>query len=260
MHTHDENHVEMLGRGYHAIDRGLGIDSDRCARAKSANPLRDFGNIGTNFAVDRDRIGTRFDEYLEIFFRLADHQMRIERKRGDLSNRLQHRHTHRDVGHEMAVHHVEMDQVSARPLDRANLLAHAIEIRRQYRGSDFVGLRHLSKDSACESHPQSFRERRGVRLTARSQGSNLVELPAQAAPSFPRVITGLHANHSSGPLPQSLLSRTAISGLTAAAPAITRWSVCLLTPSSAEISLMARLPSAGRMSSANSTPGWVAAD
>src|SRR5580704_9787018 len=128
MHTHDENHVELLGGRNHSIDRGFGIDSDRRARTEVMNLFRDLWNVGANFAMHRDRIGARFDKNPDVLFRLADHQMRIERELGDFANRFQNRHTHRDVGHEMAVHHVEMKQVRSGTLDGANFLAESREV------------------------------------------------------------------------------------------------------------------------------------
>src|SRR6476659_1242821 len=60
--------------------------------------------------------------------------------------------------------------------------------------------------------------------------------------------------HKSGPLPQNLPSRRAISGVTAVVPASTRWRVCRVTPS-ALATLLTVIPSAGSTSSRNTSPG-----
>ena len=78
--------------------------------------------------MDGDRIGARLDENLDVLLRLADHQVRVERQLGDLAHRFENRHAHRKIRHEVAVHHIEVEQVGARTLDRANLVAETREI------------------------------------------------------------------------------------------------------------------------------------
>src|SRR6185437_1691378 len=58
----------------------------------------------------------------------------VEGLAGVRSQRRDNRRPKRDVGHEMSVHHVEMDPVGAGGGDRAHLLAELGEIRRQDRG------------------------------------------------------------------------------------------------------------------------------
>jgi hypothetical protein len=57
-----------------------------------------------------------------------DHQMHVEDFPGHRPDRRHHRRTESDVGHEMPVHHVDMDPVGARFIDRAHLLAEPGEI------------------------------------------------------------------------------------------------------------------------------------
>ena len=56
--------------------------------------------------------------------------------------RLHDRRPDGDVGHEMAVHHVDMDQIGARGLDRLDLCAQPREIRGKDRGRDSDGVGH----------------------------------------------------------------------------------------------------------------------
>src|SRR6185312_7363098 len=65
-----------------------------------------------------------------------DHQMHVEWLLGDRADRLHHFWSEGDHWHEMAVHHVEVDPVGARGLDRADLVGKLREVRGQDRGRD----------------------------------------------------------------------------------------------------------------------------
>jgi len=150
MHTHHEDHVEHLGVSEHDIGVSLRIDSNRCARAEAANLLCDRGNIGTYLAVDGDRIGARLHEALDVLLGLGDHEMRVERQLRDLAQRFHHREADRNVGHEMPVHYVEVDQIGARLLDAAHLLAQAREVGGKNRRRKLIGNFHVASVSADE--------------------------------------------------------------------------------------------------------------
>ena len=59
----------------------------------------------------------------------GDHQMAVEGFRRRATDGADHRRPERDVGHEMAVHHVEMDPICPSRIDGGNLRAEAGEIR-----------------------------------------------------------------------------------------------------------------------------------
>ena len=65
--------------------------------------------------------------------RILDHQVNIQRRRDVLAQRGHHRRTDRDVGHEMAVHHVHVQHGCASLQRGSNLLGQAGEISRQNR-------------------------------------------------------------------------------------------------------------------------------
>src|SRR5271170_4192864 len=62
--------------------------------------------------------------------------MHVERFFRGAAHRLDHHRPDRDVRHEAAVHDVDMDPVGASPVDGADLLGEAPEIRRQDRRRD----------------------------------------------------------------------------------------------------------------------------
>jgi hypothetical protein len=68
--------------------------------------------------------------------------MDVERLGRVRAERLHHRRADGEVGHEMAVHHVDVDPVGAGLVDRAHFLAEPGEIGGQDRGGDERGMAH----------------------------------------------------------------------------------------------------------------------
>ena len=83
-----------------------------------------------------DDVGAGLGEGLEIGIAGRDHQVYVERLLGDGADRLHHRGADGDVGHEVPVHHVDMDPVGAGGLDCADFIAQLGEIGRQNRRRD----------------------------------------------------------------------------------------------------------------------------
>ena len=135
MHAHHENHVEMLGGGAArdpaAVSGLIAID----ARAPNLMDLvADGGQIRADLGMNGDRIGACLDECADVLARIFDHQVRVERQLRDFADRLHHRDADRQIGHEMAVHHVEMDRVGAGCFDLANFVAESSEVSGENRG------------------------------------------------------------------------------------------------------------------------------
>ncbi len=68
-----------------------------------------------------------------VRIRRRDHQVHVEQLPGQRPEPVQDDRTHRDVRHEMPVHHVHMDVIRARRLDGADFLAQPREIGREDR-------------------------------------------------------------------------------------------------------------------------------
>ena len=83
---------------------------------------------GPGFDMDRDDVGARLGEGFEIGIARRDHQVDVERLLAVGPQRLHHVGSDRDVGHEMAVHHVDVDPVGAGRVDRPHLLAEPGEV------------------------------------------------------------------------------------------------------------------------------------
>ena len=84
--------------------------------------------VWTRLGVHRDDVGTRFGEGVEEGINGGDHQVDVERLCAVWSERLHHRGPDRQVRHEMPVHHVDMDPVRARLVDRTHFIAEMGEV------------------------------------------------------------------------------------------------------------------------------------
>ena len=95
------------------------------------------------FDMDGDVIGAGLGEGFEIRIAGRDHQVHVERLFGVRPDRLDDIRPDRDVGHEMAVHDVDMDPVGAGGIDRAHFFAQFREIGGEDRRGDDERARHL---------------------------------------------------------------------------------------------------------------------
>ena len=81
--------------------------------------------------VDGNGVGAGGGEPLDPAVGLDDHEVDVDRKIGCRADGLDDREPDTDVGHEDAVHDVDVDEVRARGCDRRDLLAKPAEISRQ---------------------------------------------------------------------------------------------------------------------------------
>ena len=137
-----------------------------------ANVLQRAVKMRPRFRVHGDEIGAGFGEGLDIGVDRFDHQMRVEGAGGVWAQRLHDSRTKGDVGHEMAVHHIEMNPIGAGRDDIAHFLAEPGEIRRENRGGyDNVGIH-----KPCSDMTEPLRAmRREARLASRL-GNPRIEL------------------------------------------------------------------------------------
>ncbi len=84
--------------------------------------------MGAGLGMDGDDVGAGLGEGLEIEVDRRDHQVDVERLGGVRAEGLHHRRPDGDVGHEMAVHHVDVDPVRPGLVNGADFLAEAREV------------------------------------------------------------------------------------------------------------------------------------
>jgi hypothetical protein len=110
--------------------------------------------------LDQQMIGAGLGERREIALRLDDHQMNVERLCRRAADGLQHDGPDGDIGHEAAVHHIDMDPIGAGGVDGADLLAQSREIGRQYRGRHENRLHVATRSRRPPSPPRPDRRTR----------------------------------------------------------------------------------------------------
>ncbi len=86
--------------------------------------------------MDADQVGAGVAKSVQIGIGRGDHQMHVERQARMRAQGFDHIRADGDVGHEMAVHHVNMHPVGPRRLDRPHLLAQFGKVGRQDGGGD----------------------------------------------------------------------------------------------------------------------------
>ena len=98
--------------------------------------------VRAGFRVNADPVRARRPESVQVRVDRRDHQVDVEGKGGVRPKRFDHLRTDRDVGHEMAVHDVDVHPVGPRSLDRPHFLAEARKIGRPDGGSDDRRMSH----------------------------------------------------------------------------------------------------------------------
>jgi len=81
--------------------------------------------------MHNERVGAGVGEFIQEEIRGGNHQMGFQAQARYLAERFDDRRAHRNVGHEMAVHHVHVDAVSSTAFSFGHLLAQAGEIGRE---------------------------------------------------------------------------------------------------------------------------------
>ncbi len=79
--------------------------------------------------VNRDDIGSRFSEALDVTLRRLDHQMNVERRRRHATEGRHDGLTDGDIRDKTPIHHVDVDIIAARSGDRPNLIGETPKVR-----------------------------------------------------------------------------------------------------------------------------------
>ena len=96
--------------------------------------------VGAGFHLHADDVGTGLGEVGHVALRLDDHQVHVQGLGRDGPQGLHDQGADGDVGHEAAVHHVDVDPVGAGLVDGTDVFAETGEIGREDRRRDHQGL------------------------------------------------------------------------------------------------------------------------
>ncbi len=98
-----------------------GIDGDARQYARILDELNRPVEVGKHLDMNRDAGGAGLHERRDVRIRILNHQVDVERDRGDPVDGAHDQRAKRDVWHEMAIHDVEVQQIGAAALDGRDL-------------------------------------------------------------------------------------------------------------------------------------------
>ena len=135
--------------GLDRADRGAGIERDAGPLAERPDRLQAAMQVRARLGVDGDQVGAGARERLEVRLVGLDHQVHVERLGRERPERPHHLRAEAQIGHEVAVHDIEMDPVGAGGVDRAHLLAQPREVGGQHGRGDQRAFGHDGMLSSC---------------------------------------------------------------------------------------------------------------
>jgi hypothetical protein len=110
-HGHQQQHVDLGQQVLVGLHRGAGIDGQPGARARGANGAQGADRGVHRLGVDRHVARADLGVLRSPPVRLLDHQVTVDRQRGVLEQRLDHRQAQGQVRHEVVVHDIHVQPV-----------------------------------------------------------------------------------------------------------------------------------------------------
>ena len=138
---HDEQQVEVGGDLAHAVDRRGRVHGDTRLAAQLLDAHHLAVQVRRGLDMDGQHRRARLGEALEVLLRFHDHEVHVERQRGEPSAGLDDLGAERQVRHEAAVHDVDVQPVGAAGLDHGELIGEAGEVDGQQGRRDAHGVR-----------------------------------------------------------------------------------------------------------------------
>ncbi len=102
-----------------------------------AQVLQEPVRVRRRFVVERDDVGAGLTKIVDVLLGLDDHQVAIERQRGQLAQIGDDLRAPGEVRHETAVHRVQVQRICAGSFDHFDLVRDVGEIGREQRGREF---------------------------------------------------------------------------------------------------------------------------
>ena len=109
-HQHAVDNVEHFTQSLHRCRR---IDSHARLHAQAANQLQRPIQMNAGFLMDRHPVCPGVGEGRNIVVSIFDHQMAVEGNVDRLEEAPDHRRSDRNIGHKVAIHHINMEEAGA---------------------------------------------------------------------------------------------------------------------------------------------------
>jgi len=143
---HDQDEVDVGGDLLERANGRRGVQNDAGLCAQGLDGVDRAMEVRQHFDMHRDHAGARLGECVEVLVGIHDHQVNIQRNLRDSPNRFHDRRSDGDVRDEMAVHDVDVDQIGAAALGRADRVAKRGKVGCQDRGGDEHAHRLTSRE------------------------------------------------------------------------------------------------------------------
>jgi hypothetical protein len=137
VHGHHADQVHEVEQGSGRLGRGAGVEGEACLGTRGADGLKRAVDVRTGLHMGCDHIGTGIGEGLDVGIDGCDHQVNVHHRLDVRADRGAGGGAEGDVGHEMAVHDIDVNPVRALCLDRLNLGAEIGEVGREDGRGDF---------------------------------------------------------------------------------------------------------------------------
>ena len=111
--AHHQHEIEVAQHVLDGGDRRRRVEHAARLLAQALDELDRAVDVRARLGMERDRVGAGLGIGRHHGIDRRDHQMDVERQAAVLAQRLHHHRADGDVGHEVAVHHVDMDPVGA---------------------------------------------------------------------------------------------------------------------------------------------------
>lgn len=125
---HKEHHVKVLDDFFKHADGGVGVEGDSCFHASVVYLLDGAVEVGTGFVVYVHHVSSKCLNLWDELVRVNYHQVNVEGFLANLGNGFEHGKAEADVGHEDAVHHVEVKPVGLTAVYHVYVLGQVGEI------------------------------------------------------------------------------------------------------------------------------------
>lgn len=131
--THQEDHVEVSEYVDEELDRYVRIEG-HCGLHPCVFDRPDGAvQVWADLVVDVHRVDLQGSQLADELHRIYDHQMHIQRLLDDGADGLKDGEPEGNIGHEDAIHDVNVEPVGLALVDEAHVLLQAKEIRREER-------------------------------------------------------------------------------------------------------------------------------
>ena len=133
---HDQHQIDQIDHLFQDRQRSGRIEHHPGLGPQLTDAAQGAVQVRPAFGVDRQDIGPGVAKRLQPWIDRRDHQMHVERQGRMRPDRLYDVWPQGDVGHEMPVHHIHMNPVGARRLQRADFFAQPRKVAGEDRRTD----------------------------------------------------------------------------------------------------------------------------